>query len=349
MFQTRPWFGGGSRHKVVVGGASVESEVLPVDLGPTGPVRPCAPRAGVASGRPQRSWRLRAGHAGAAALVAAAGWSHVGALAQSQQGAPATETATSDCAVGALRMDAAALERIARKFPSAVGGCSLAPSGPAERVAPAPWRGPVERIDPPAGSSLPGAVLLPDGSGTRSAPAEAPGSPNAPRTELSPRGSGVAATGAESPGARIDASARGRMQTLDPEVDAVARRHQIDPLLLHALIHVESRHRPEAVSVAGARGLMQLMPQTAARFGVVSPSQLHATPDNLNAGAAYLKTLQAEFGNDLERVLAAYNAGEGAVRRYDGVPPYAETRAYVRDVLAVYERLRAERAAAVRS
>jgi soluble lytic murein transglycosylase-like protein len=135
-----------------------------------------------------------------------------------------------------------------------------------------------------------------------------------------------------------------RMQRLDPQVLEVARRNGLDPLLLHALIHVESRHRMDAVSPAGARGAMQLMPQTAARFGVQSPQHLHDPEFNLAAGAAYLKLLQAEFGGDLDLALAAYNAGEGAVRRHGGrIPPYAESRAYVRGVRAMYERVLAER------
>lgn len=137
-----------------------------------------------------------------------------------------------------------------------------------------------------------------------------------------------------------------RMRALAPQVDEVARRNEIDPLLLHALIHVESRHRIDAVSPAGARGPMQLMPQTAARFGVHAPAHLHEASFNLAAGAAYLKMLQGEFGGDLDLALAAYNAGEGAVRRHGGrIPPYPETQAYVRDVRAMYRRLQAEREA----
>lgn len=137
-----------------------------------------------------------------------------------------------------------------------------------------------------------------------------------------------------------------RMRALAPQVDEVARRNEIDPLLLHALIHVESRHRIDAISPAGARGPMQLMPQTAARFGVHAPAHLHEVSFNLAAGAAYLKMLQGEFGGDLDLALAAYNAGEGAVRRHGGrIPPFPETQAYVRDVRAMYRRLQAEREA----
>ena len=131
-----------------------------------------------------------------------------------------------------------------------------------------------------------------------------------------------------------------RAEELAPQVDAVARRHGIDPLLLHAIAHVESRHNPLAHSAAGALGVMQVMPATGSRFGVTRSEALHQTGTNLEVGAAYLKTLQQRFGNDLSLVLAAYNAGEGAVERYGRrVPPYAETQSYVRQVLEHYRRL----------
>ena len=131
-----------------------------------------------------------------------------------------------------------------------------------------------------------------------------------------------------------------RAEELAPQVDAVARRHGIDPLLLHAIAHVESRHNPLAHSAAGALGVMQVMPATGSRFGVTRPEALHQTGTNLEVSAAYLKTLQQRFGNDLSLVLAAYNAGEGAVERYGRrVPPYAETQSYVRQVLEHYRRL----------
>lgn len=131
-----------------------------------------------------------------------------------------------------------------------------------------------------------------------------------------------------------------RAVQLAPQVDAVAQRHDIDPLLLHAIAHVESRHNSQAVSRAGAMGLMQVMPATGKRFGA-SPGALHQSAVNLEVSATYLKTLQGRFGNDLPLVLAAYNAGEGAVERYGRhIPPYAETRDYVQRVLAQYESLR---------
>ncbi|HSW23642.1 MAG TPA: lytic transglycosylase domain-containing protein [Burkholderiaceae bacterium] len=132
-----------------------------------------------------------------------------------------------------------------------------------------------------------------------------------------------------------------RVMSLAPALMDAARESEIDPLLLHAIAHIESRHNPRAVSKAGARGVMQVMPATGKRFGVHNPEQgLFDAATNLRASAAYLRTLRTRYGDDLRLMLAAYNAGEGAVAKYGGtVPPYPETQAYVRDVLAVYRRL----------
>jgi len=132
-----------------------------------------------------------------------------------------------------------------------------------------------------------------------------------------------------------------RVMSLAPALMDAARESQIDPLLLHAIAHIESRHNPRAVSKAGAVGVMQVMPATGKRFGVTNPEQgLLDASTNLRASAAYLRTLRTRYGDDLRLMLAAYNAGEGAVAKAGGtVPPYPETQAYVRDVLAVYRRL----------
>jgi soluble lytic murein transglycosylase-like protein len=116
------------------------------------------------------------------------------------------------------------------------------------------------------------------------------------------------------------------------EIFAAARRHRINPAVVAAVMRVESAFRPSARSHAGARGLMQLMPATAARFGV-AVEELHDPLRNLEAGVGYLRFLLDRFGNDPVRVFAAYNAGENAVERYGGVPPYRETRDYVRKVM----------------
>ena len=139
-----------------------------------------------------------------------------------------------------------------------------------------------------------------------------------------------------------DSVGQARIRELAPLMAEVAQRHDIDPLLLHAVAHIESRHQSQAISPAGARGLMQVMPATGRSMGLAQADRELLTPQgNLEASARYLKQLQARFGNDLRLVLAAYNAGEGAVERHGRrVPPYAETQAYVRNVLAVYTELR---------
>ena len=141
-------------------------------------------------------------------------------------------------------------------------------------------------------------------------------------------------------------TAGARAVALAPLIDATARRHDIDPLLLHAIAYVESRHRSDALSPAGAVGLMQVMPGTAGRFGVRDARHLRHAATSLEVSAGYLKWLQRRFSNRLHLVVAAYNAGEGAVERYGHrVPPYPETQAYVRSVLSEYERLRSAAAA----
>jgi len=108
----------------------------------------------------------------------------------------------------------------------------------------------------------------------------------------------------------------------------VAARYSLNPHLLAAIVRVESSFNPRALSRKGACGLMQLLPETARRFGLRRKDLFDPTK-NLEAGARYLKWLAGRFGEDPVRVLAAYNAGEGAVQRYGGVPPYKETRNYV--------------------
>lgn len=109
---------------------------------------------------------------------------------------------------------------------------------------------------------------------------------------------------------------------------------KVSPALALAVISVESSGRADAVSSAGAQGLMQLMPATASRFGVEDSS---VPQQNIAGGIKYLDWLMGEFGNDPILVLAGYNAGEGSVRKHDGVPPFAETRDYVPKVLAAFQ------------
>lgn len=112
-------------------------------------------------------------------------------------------------------------------------------------------------------------------------------------------------------------------------IQAAAVRHQVSPKLVEAVAWQESRLNQSAVSPKGARGVMQLMPGTARELGV-DAGDLTA---NVDGGAAYLARMMKLFDGDLTRALAAYNAGPGAVLRHGGVPPYAETRAYVAAVL----------------
>ena len=115
-----------------------------------------------------------------------------------------------------------------------------------------------------------------------------------------------------------------------------ARRHSLDPALVAAVVAVESGFRADAVSPKGAQGLMQLMPATARSLGVKDSLD---PADNLDGGTRHLRGLIERYNGDVKRALAAYNAGEGAVARHGGVPPYPETVAYVRKVL---ERVKAE-------
>jgi hypothetical protein len=116
-----------------------------------------------------------------------------------------------------------------------------------------------------------------------------------------------------------------------PLIYETAKRHALNPQVVAALVRQESAGNPRAMSHKGARGLMQLMPATARRFGV-EKGQLYIPERNVEAGVKYLRWLADRFPNDLARILAAYNAGEGAVDRYNGIPPYRETRDYVRRI-----------------
>jgi soluble lytic murein transglycosylase-like protein len=115
------------------------------------------------------------------------------------------------------------------------------------------------------------------------------------------------------------------------EITAAAQRNGLDPALLAGLIKQESGFKPDARSGAGAQGLTQLMPGTAAGLGVTNPLD---PAQSIEGGAKYLKQQLDRFGGDVARALAAYNAGPGAVERFGGVPPYAETQNYVRNVQA---------------
>lgn len=121
-------------------------------------------------------------------------------------------------------------------------------------------------------------------------------------------------------------------------IERSAARHGVDVALVRAVIHAESAFNPKARSRAGAQGLMQLMPQTAAELGVensFNPEQ------NIDGGVRYLAMLLSRYNKDVRLATAAYNAGPGAVQEYGGVPPYAETQAYVKRIAILQRRYRA--------
>ena len=126
------------------------------------------------------------------------------------------------------------------------------------------------------------------------------------------------------------AVAGGESTPYDSLIDDAAQRNGVDPALLKGLIRQESGFNPNARSAAGAVGLTQLMPGTAASLGVSDPSD---PAQAIEGGAKYLKAQLDRFGGDPAKALAAYNAGPGAVQRFGGVPPYAETQTYVQKVL----------------
>lgn len=127
------------------------------------------------------------------------------------------------------------------------------------------------------------------------------------------------------------------------EILRAADTYKIDAELIHAVIAVESGYDPKAVSPKGARGLMQLMPDTARRYGL---KDLRRPDCNIRVGTAYLKDLLVQFGDDVKLALAAYNAGENAVVRYGNrIPPYRETLQYVPKVVSLYSQLKPSRPA----
>jgi soluble lytic murein transglycosylase-like protein len=126
----------------------------------------------------------------------------------------------------------------------------------------------------------------------------------------------------------------GNKQKFSDMISKAAAKHQMDPKLLHAVIQAESAYNPNAVSSAGAVGLMQLMPATALRYGV---SDRRDAEQNIDGGTRYLKDLLGMFNSNLKLAVAGYNAGEGAVMKFNNtVPPYPETQNYVQHVLSLY-------------
>ena len=124
-----------------------------------------------------------------------------------------------------------------------------------------------------------------------------------------------------------------RRAELWPDVQQTALAHGLDPALIDLVIRMESGYNPRAVSPKGARGVMQLLPSTARAYGV---ADIFNPKENIRGGVRYLRDLLGRFDSDVRLALAAYNAGPDAVERHRGVPPYPETRNYVRAILSAY-------------
>ena len=190
------------------------------------------------------------------------------------------------------------------------------------------------RIAEITGAPAPGSV--------QPVPAAAAGGPrfaNALADALKPSnpGLGMQAGGADAPGSGSSAmvSAPVPPAQIDALVEQNATTWQVDPALIKAVIANESGFNANATSKVGAQGLMQLMPETAAGLGV---RDAYDPAQNVAGGARYLRGLLDRFGGDKRLAIAAYNAGPGAVAKYGDVPPYAETRNYVQNVLASFDK-----------
>lgn len=178
--------------------------------------------------------------------------------------------------------------------------------------------------------------------------------PDDPRYRLFLKEPKAVGCGARKPGACKESAAFQEVMLHNPrlqgrpyheQVKAAAAKFVLDPALIHAVIEVESRYNPRAISAKGAIGLMQVMPDTGRRYGV-REQELRVPERNIATGTRYLTDLLQLFGGDVELALAGYNAGEKAVAQHgDKIPPYAETKAYVPRVLSVWKALRSAEAA----
>lgn len=201
-------------------------------------------------------------------------------------------------------------------------------------------------VAPPEAAVLPAAAPQTPPAETPTPPVETPKAVPAetqetpkvqqpPQTEPAPAASPKKPSRPRNPTLEFDESLGKPKAPFAEQIYEVAVRHAINPHLVAALIHVESAFNPRAVSRKGACGLMQLLPETARRFGLKKKKEIFDPVKNLEAGVRYLKWLTKRFNGDVQRVLAAYNAGEGAVDRFGGIPPYRETQQYVRKIFGM--------------
>lgn len=228
-----------------------------------------------------------------------------------------------------LRLAVAALSALGASMPALASDLGLLPRHPrvadAQLVVPAPRVAASEVVRPPMASIEPH-------------PHEAGESTSAPASALTAPAPVPVPVPAPAPTQRALAMPTPQTLPFDSVVQRAAQVASVDAALLHAIIDTESGYDPQAVSVRGAIGLMQVLPRTGERFGV---RRLEDPAENVRAGASYIRWLLSRFDDDLTLALAAYNAGEGAVLRYGRrVPPFPETQNYVRKVMAGYARLR---------
>jgi soluble lytic murein transglycosylase-like protein len=249
-------------------------------------------------------------------------------------------------ALGARAADAADAAKLTRSAdadlraaasPAATGGAAalevpLAAAMAAAELPPAGEPAPAAALPPPlvvaiAAGGSPGAGPAVAGeTALAAAPAPAPAPPPAAVPAPAPK---------PHPALGFDAAAGVPQRPFGKLIYQIARSYALNPLLVAAIAKVESDFNPRARSRKGAYGLMQVLPSTARRFGLPRKRDLYNPRKNLETASRYLRWLVDRFGDDPVRVLAAYNAGEGAVDRFGGVPPFSETRDYVQRIFGL--------------